>query len=287
MHDGNPEQRLANEILRECDLRPRVAIVLGSGLSRLAADIDPLRSWNFADLTGFAPTTAIGHPGRLILGRLNGVPVVALQGRLHLYEGHNLSTIVFPVRVMRAMGAYRLILSNAAGGINPQFHVGDLMILRTHLNLLFRRTGWGSSIVLRDATSEGEERESSVVPQSPIGTTVYDERLHNEALREAHRLQLRVWSGTYAAVTGPNYETRSEYHMLRGWGVDAVGMSTVPEAVVGAHLGMQVLGISVVTNAYRPQATETVTGDDVLRVAAQSESRVMAIVRAVTALPAS
>ena len=284
MSDGRPEQQLANDILRECNLQPRVAIVLGSGLSGLASEIDTLCSWNFADLKGFAPTTAMGHLGRLILGRLNGVPVVALQGRLHLYEGHDLSTIVFPVRVMRAMGAERLILSNAAGGINPQFRVGDLMLLRSHLNLLFRRIGWGFS---NSGIANLGNGRGSMEMSSALGTSVYDKGLLNEADREAHRLQLRVWSGTYAAVIGPNYETRSEYRMLRGWGVDAVGMSTVPEAVVGAGLGMQVLGISVVTNEYRPQLTAAVVGDDVLHAAAQAEPQVLAIVRAVTSLPSS
>lgn len=251
---------------QSCSLRPHIGIVLGSGLAGLVERMEVLHSWPFHELPGFAQSTATGHPGRLILGKLGQVSIVVLQGRLHIYEGHHWSQVVYPIRVMHALGVQRLILSNAAGGINQRYRVGDLMLLRDHVNFL----AWGMGRTAARQPSKGctENNNRAVV-------SVYDPTWLAQAQRHAQQQIWPIHCGTYAALTGPNYETRAEYRMLRMLGVDAVGMSTVPESVLAAQLGMRVFGISVITNACTPDAISVTSGEAVLQAACAVEDRVM------------
>jgi len=277
-HEPVSPHGVAADIVRLANVVPTTAIVLGSGLAGLASIIQQIRCWEFEELPGFARATAAGHLGRLMVGLLDGIPVVAMQGRLHFYEGHSLESIQFPIRVMQATGAKRLFLSNAAGGIDPSFRVGDLMLLRDHIDLLPRGT-------ISVQPDQIHDVPRPAAPRLPLPHPVYDGGLLREMMQAARRLGLPLHSGVYAAVPGPNYETRAEIRMLRAWGVDAVGMSTVPEAVVAARLGMRVVGLSVITNVCRPDSQELVSESMVIHSAGRSEDRVASLVRAVVALP--
>jgi len=263
------ESALANTILQQCPLRPKFGIVLGSGLAGLVERMEVVQSWPFHELPGFANSTATGHPGQFILGRWRDTEIAVLQGRLHLYEGHTWSQVVYPVRVMHALGIEGLVLSNAAGGVNPYYRVGDLMLLREHINLLPSRVG-----------RVAEAHCPSTITANPgqSSRSVYDPTWISHAIRRSRH---RAWSlhcGTYAALPGPNYETRAEYRMLRTLGVDAVGMSTVPESLLAAQLGLRVFGISVITNACTPDAISATSGEAVIAAARRVEKRVMEII---------
>lgn len=213
---------------------PVAAIVLGSGLGGLANRIvDPVVV-PFADIPGFPATTVTGHAGTLIGGTLGGRPVVALAGRFHMYEGHDAALAGFPVRVFHALGAQTLFVSNAAGGIRPAFHAGDLMLIRDHLNLMFRNP-------LVGAVEPGDER-------FPDMSAAYDVELADQLRDHAAALRIPLQEGVYAGLLGPTYETPAEVRMLATLGADAVGMSTVPEVIVARALGMRVAGVSCITN---------------------------------------
>jgi len=247
---------------------PQVALVLGTGLGELAARIDCAVSVAYQDICGLPRSTAPGHQGRFVCGWLGGLPVIAMQGRCHRYEGYTFTQLAAPIRLMRALGAKHLFVSNAAGGLNPQFVTGDLMVVDGHLNLMGRHAF--------AATARVGQNESNVTPPWRQGTP-YDPQLLSAALDAARQAQIRCHQGTYIAVTGPNYETRAEYRFLRHFG-DAVGMSTVPEVVAGAACGMRVLAISTVTNVARPDAPERVTSEEVVDVAEHAEPRLRAVV---------
>ncbi len=210
------------------DLRPDVAIILGSGLGGLADKIDQPTKIDFADLAGFARSTAAGHRGQLIVGHFAGVPIVAMAGRFHRYEGHSNAAVAFPVRVMQALGAQRLIISNAAGGVNPKLSVGDIVIIRDHINLM-----------------GGERSDSGAAWQlSPLRTgEVYDSAMSELARRTGVEHGFDAIAGTYLATLGPTYETRSEYRMMRRIGADVAGMSTVPEVLAATATGNESTGI--------------------------------------------
>lgn len=212
--------------------RPRLGLVLGSGFSGIAQAIEPSISLPYADIPGFAATTVPGHPGRLLLARWCGVPVAVLAGRYHAYEGHSLATVTFPIRVLAALGIDTLLLTNAAGGIRPDLTPGDLVVLTDHLNLL-------GDNPLRPLAG-------------PSGfldlTDLYDPALRLGLRRAADREGLTLKEGIYAAVAGPSYETPAEVRALGRLGADLVGMSTVPEAIVGRHCGLRVAALSCVTN---------------------------------------
>jgi purine-nucleoside phosphorylase len=216
------------------DVRPTVAIVLGSGLGGLAERIENAVTVPFADVPGFPSATVIGHAGTLIVGRLGGKRVVALAGRFHMYEGHDAALAGFPVRVVHALGAETLVVSNAAGGINRSFRPGDLMLIRDHLNLMFRSP-------LVGAVEPGDVR-------FPDMSAPYDESLAGQLLAGARQLGFSLREGVYAGLLGPSYETPAEVRMLAALGADAVGMSTVPEVIVARALGMRVAGVSCITN---------------------------------------
>lgn len=218
--------------------QPLVGLVLGSGLSLLAESIADAITIPYEHIPHFPASTVAGHAGRLLIGALAGQTVVAMQGRIHLYEGYTAEEITFPIRVMRRLGVETLILTNAAGGLNPNFHVGDLMLLVDHIN--FVGMAGHNPLTGPNIPSFG--------PRFPSMTETYALSLRRLALTTARNLQISLRQGVYAYLAGPNFETPAEVRLLRLMGADAVGISTVPEALVGVHAGMRVLGISTITN---------------------------------------
>lgn len=234
-YGATPAQAAAAAIrARTTDVAPVVGIVLGSGLGGLARRITNAVAIPFGEVPGFPQATVVGHAGQLICGLLGGRPVVALAGRFHMYEGHDAALAGFPVRVMHALGAPVLFVSNAAGGIRRSFRAGDLMLIRDHLNLMFRNP-------LTGAVEAGDER-------FPDMSAPYDVALGDRIREHATALGIPLQEGVYCGLLGPAYETPAEVRMLAALGADAVGMSTVPEVIVARALGMRVAGISCVTN---------------------------------------
>jgi purine-nucleoside phosphorylase len=246
------------------DAPPGVGIILGSGLGGLAGRIVDSVTVRFADVPGFPSATVVGHAGKLICGTLGGRRVVALAGRFHMYEGHDAALAGFPVRVLHALGASTLFVSNAAGGIRRTFRAGDLMLIRDHLNLMFRNP-------LIGAVEPGDER-------FPDMSAPYDDTLAEQLRDHAASLGILLQEGVYCGLLGPTYETPSEVRMLAGLGADAVGMSTVPEVIVARALGMRVAGISCITNLAAGISPHALSHAEVLettaRVASQFESLV-------------
>jgi purine-nucleoside phosphorylase len=247
---------------------PDVAIILGTGLGGLAAEIDATATIEYHDIPGFPLSTVESHEGRLICGTLAGKTVVAMQGRFHRYEGYSLQQVTFPVRVLRALGATTLVVSNACGGLHPLWSAGDLMLIADHINLL------GDSPLIGP-------NDESLGPRFPDLSNVYDPELRALARDVAaeHRVTLR--EGVYVAVAGPNLETRAEYRFLRAIGADVVGMSTVPEVVVAVHGGMRVLGLSIITDMCLPDALEPATVEKIIAVANRAEPNLTTVVRGV------
>jgi purine-nucleoside phosphorylase len=245
-------------IRRKTDLRPSVALILGSGLGDIATALRDATAFPYEELPHFAHSTVIGHAGRLLLGYLEDVPVVVMQGRFHFYEGYALSVVTFPVRVMSALGAQTLIVTNAAGGLNPTYRPGDIMVIRDHINM----PGLAGQNPL---TGPNEERFG---PRFLPLADAYDSGLRALAHTAATAAPGSILQeGVYVMVGGPNYETRAELKFLRLIGADAVGMSTVPEVIVARHMGMRVLGLSLITNAATGEETGEVNHAEVLAAA--------------------
>ena len=213
----------------------RVALVLGSGLGAFADELEGAEAIPYAEIPGFARPTVEGHAGRLVVGRVGGVMVAAMQGRFHFYEGYKLEEVTFPIRVLALLGASSLVLTNAAGGLNNSFEQGSLVLISDHLNLM------GTNPLLGP-------NDTRFGPRFPDMTDVYDREYQDAAIAESHEMGLELRRGIYAALSGPSYETPAEIRMLRLLGADAVGMSTVPEAIVARQMGVRVLGISCITN---------------------------------------
>jgi purine-nucleoside phosphorylase len=247
--------------------RPAVALILGSGLGALADRIDDAIAIPYADVPGFARSTVAGHRGRLVAGRLEGVDVVAFQGRYHAYEGHEASVLAAPVRAAAALGVGHLVVTCAAGGVNRALGPGTLMLLTDHLNLMGRNP-------LVGPVREGEAR-------FPDMTEPYDAGLRDTARAVARELGIELADGVYAAVLGPSYETPAEIRMLERLGADAVGMSTVPEVIVARALGLRVLGLALVTNAAAGITGAPLEHDDVLDASTEAATRFQALVRGV------
>lgn len=247
---------------------PEVAIVLGTGLGGLARAIESPVVIDYRDIPGFPLSTVESHAGRLLCGTLAGKRVVAMQGRFHRYEGYSLQQVTFPVRVLRALGAPTLVVSNACGGMHPLWQAGDLMLIADHINLLGDNPLVGAN-------------DDRLGPRFPDMSQPYDPALRDLARAEARRQGITLREGTYVAVAGPNLETRAEYRMLRALGGDVVGMSTVPEVIVAVHGGMRVLGISIITDLCLPDALEPASLDAIIEVAARAEPHLTALVTGV------
>jgi purine-nucleoside phosphorylase len=255
-------------VRRRSALRPEAAVILGTGLGGLVGEIEVESEIAYGEVPGFPLSTVESHAGRLLFGRLGGRPIVAMQGRFHRYEGYDLQQVTFPVRVMRALGAATLVVSNACGGMHPLWAPGDLVLLSDHINLLGENPLVGPN----------DER---LGPRFPDMSAPYDPALRELARRTAAELGILLREGVYVAVAGPNLETRAEYRMLRAIGADVVGMSTVPEVIVAVHQGMRVVGISIITDQCLPDALEPADIGRIIATAGRAEPQ---LTRLVTAL---
>ncbi len=260
-------QQAANAVRSVTTFRPDVALVLGSGLGPLADEIEITGALNYSDIPGMPASSAPGHAGRLVLGRLAGRNVVAMQGRLHAYEGLSASEVVFPIELMRELGAASLIVTNACGGLDPNFRAGEQMLQIDFINM----TGHNPLI------GPNDERYDRFLVTFDAYDPEYLELARQTALEQ--RIVLR--EGVYLAISGPSYATKAELRMFRAMGADAVGMSTVVEVLKARHIGMRVLGLSTVTDMAVPDSGHHATGDEVLEVAARSGETFRRLVRAI------
>jgi purine-nucleoside phosphorylase len=247
---------------------PRVGIVLGTGLGALADMIDVESTVPYDDIPGFPDPTVETHSGRLVLGTLGGTPVAAMQGRFHRYEGYTLQEVTFPIRVLKALGAGTLVVSNVSGGMNPLWDVGELVLIDDHINLL------GDSPLIGPNVDE-------LGPRFPDMSEPYDLALQGLARSAALELGIRLNRGVYVAVPGPQLETRAEYRMLRMLGADVVGMSTVPEVIVARHMDMRVLGLSIITDRCLPDALEPVDVARIIQAATAAEPHLTRLIERV------
>jgi purine-nucleoside phosphorylase len=255
-------------IIKRWPAKPKAGIILGTGLGGLTEDIEAEATFAYEDIPHFPQSTVKSHAGRLVCGRLAGQTVVAMEGRFHYYEGYSLQQITLPVRVMKALGCEVLVVSNACGGMNPQFGKGDLMIIEDHINLM------GDNPLIG-------KNDDRLGPRFPDMCRPYDPALIALTARVALDEKIVCHKGVFVAVTGPNLETRAEYRFLRGIGADVVGMSTVPEVIVGVHCGLRNLGLSVITDMCLPDALEPVVLEDILATAAIAEKKLRVLVRRV------
>ena len=244
--------------------KPRVGIVLGSGLGAMAEEIKAEAAIPYPEIPHFPRSTVESHKGRLLCGVLEGVEVVAMEGRFDVYEGYSAAQATFPVRVLKELGCSILIVSNAAGGLNPLYTKGDIVVIEDHINLMGVNPLIGPN-------------DDRLGPRFPDLIEPYDKTLQSLALESALEHKITARRGVYAAVTGPNLETRAEYRYLRGIGADLVGMSTVPEVLVAVHAGMRVLGFSIVTDLCLPDALEPVRFEQILAVARVAEGKLRTI----------
>lgn len=258
----------ARAIRERSRTEPEVALILGSGLGPLADEIEIETEVGYDEIPGFVASTAPGHAGRLVLGALDGRPVVAMRGRMHPYDGVPAAQVAFPVRVMHALGARSLLVSNACGGLDPNWRAGDLMLQLDLINHTFQNPLIGPN-------------DDALGPRFPVLFDAYDPAYLEIARRTARRLDVPLREGVYLAVSGPSYATRAELRAFRAWGADAIGMSTVFEVMAARHEGMRVLGLSTVTDLAIPDRDHHATGDEVLEVAAASGATFRRLVRAV------
>ncbi len=255
-------------IRQRTDITPKVAIILGTGLGALADDIDVAACIEYSDIPHFPLSTVETHQGKLLVGTLGGKPVVAMQGRFHFYEGYSMKQITFPVRVMNAMGAKTLLVSNACGGMNPYMLPCDIMIMADHINLLGDNPLIGPN-------------DDSLGPRFPDMSEPYSRELIALCEQVALDEKIAVKKGVYVAVPGPNLETPAEYRFLRAIGADVVGMSTVPENIVAIHAGMRVLGLSVITDRCWPDALEPAGIDTIIANANKAQPKLTKLMRGV------
>lgn len=247
--------------------KPSVGIVLGSGLGNFAQTIEVEQEFPYSQIPNFPVSTVEGHSGKILFGKIEGKYVIAMAGRFHYYEGYTTQEIVFPVRVMKFLGVEHLFLSNAAGSVNPAYQVGDLMVLKDHISFFTPNPLLGKN-------------DSDLGPRFPDMSEPYDKQLIQKAMAIGREKGIRVFEGVYAAVTGPTFETRAEYKMLRILGADVVGMSTVPEVIAANHLGMKVFAVSVVTDVGIREEENTITHEEVLAAAKAAEPHLTYIFKA-------
>jgi len=260
-------QRAAAVVRGRTAFRPDVAVILGTGLGGLAREIETEAVIPYEEIPGFPLSTVESHAGRLLLGRLHGAAVVAMQGRFHRYEGYALQDVTFPVRVMHALGARTLVVTNVSGGMHPLWAPGDLVLIADHINLL------GDNPLI----GPNDER---LGPRFPDMSDPYDAGLRAKARAIAVEQRIPLREGVYVSVPGPNLETRAEYRMLRAMGADIVGMSTVPEVIVAVHQGMKVAGISIITDQCLPDALEPADIERIIATAMAAEPRLTRLVAA-------
>lgn len=244
---------------------PEYLLILGTGLGQLAEEMTVDTVLPYDEIPHFPVSTVESHAGKLLLGHLGGKPVMAMQGRFHYYEGYSMQQIVFPVRVAKALGVQTLLVSNACGGLNPNFERGDIMLINDHINFLGDNPLMGPN-------------DPDLGPRFPDMSTPYTERLMATAEQAALDLGIKMHQGVYLAVSGPMLETKAEYRYMRQLGADVVGMSTVPEVIAAVHMSMEVLGISVITDECFPDSLQPVSLDDVLEAAAMAEPQLTRVV---------
>jgi purine-nucleoside phosphorylase len=261
-------QEAVAAIRKKWNRSPKAGIILGTGLGGLVQRMKQEAEIDYAEVPHFLRPTAVSHRGRLICGELEGQPVIAMEGRFHMYEGYALKEITFPVRVMKALGAELLIVSNACGGMNPYYRCGDIMVIEDHINLM----GGNPLIGIND---------DRLGPRFPDMCRPYDPALLERALEVARVENIPAHKGVFVAVAGPNLETRAEYRFLRMIGADVVGMSTVPEVIVAVHCGLRVVGLSVVTDMCFPDSLEPVDVPKIIAIANAAEPRLCTLVSGV------
>jgi purine-nucleoside phosphorylase len=259
-------QEAARAIRAKWAGKPRVGIILGTGLGGLVEEVEAEATFPYGDVPHFPTSTAPGHKGRLVCGRLAGKTVMAMEGRFHFYEGYSLKQITLPVRVMRALGCEILVVSNACGGMNPQWQKGDLMLIEDHINLLGDNPLIGPN-------------DDRLGPRFPDMSQPYDRELIALTQRLALEEKIVCHKGVFVAVPGPNLETRAEYRFLRQGGADVVGMSTVPEVIVGVHCGLRNVGFSIITDMCLPDALEPASLEDIIATANAAEKKLRVLVR--------
>jgi len=267
-------ENAARTIRARTTVQAQIAVVLGSGLGGFAEEFSDSVALPYREIPGFVSSTAQGHVGSLVIGKVEGVPVVAMQGRVHYYEGYSLEEVTFPIRTFKLLGVNTLILTNAAGGIDVQLSQGALMVISDHLNLM-------GANPLRGAN---DERFGTRFPDM---SEVYSRDLQELASEEARALGITARRGIYAALAGPSYETPAEIHMLRSFGADAVGMSTVPEAIVARHMGMKVLGISCITNMAAGISESPINHEEVMETGQKVRESFTQLLRRIIASVAS
>ncbi len=243
-------------------MKPKVGIVLGTGLGRLVDEIEIITELDYEQIPNFPLSTVEFHKGKLIYGKLEGKFVMAMQGRFHYYEGYTLQQVTFPIRVMKILGIQWLLLSNAAGAMNPLYKKGDLMLLDDHINLLPANPLSGANI-------------DELGPRFPDMSQPYSGVLNRKLMSIAAQLDIKLHKGVYVVVTGPNLETRAEYRFLRGIGGDAVGMSTVPEVIVANHMSLPCAAISVLTDECDPDNLKPADIDDIIKTAGEAEEKLI------------
>jgi len=251
---------------RKTSIKPEIGIILGTGLGGLVNEIEIEHIIPYEFIPNFPVSTVEGHHGQLIFGRMSGYPVVVMQGRFHYYEGYTMQEIAFPVRIMKFLGVSLLILSNASGGLNPDFEIGDLMVIEDHINLMGDNPLVGPN-------------DPEMGPRFPDMSKVYDPTLIESVCRIATGHDIHLRRGTYAAVTGPTFETPAEYRYIRTTGADAVGMSTVPEVITAHHLGMRCFAVSVITDLGVAGRIVEVSHKDVIEAANRTEPKMTAIIK--------
>jgi len=253
-------------IQSQTSIQPSIGIILGTGLGGLVKEIEIIDEISYENIPHFPVSTVESHSGKLIFGKIGGKHVVAMQGRFHYYEGYSLQQVTFPVRVMKMLGIEKLFVSNASGGVNPDFEVGEIMIMNDHINLFP-----GNPLIGKNIDELG--------PRFPDMSDPYDQGLIDKACEIANQLQIKVSVGCYAGLTGPTLETPAEYRYVRVIGADAVGMSTVPEVIVARHMSIPCFAISIITDLGVPGKIKKVSVQDVIEVASRQEPKMTRIMK--------
>ena len=255
-------------LYQQLDFSPQIGCILGSGLGDMADQVEDAVTIAYEDIPHFPVSTVEGHAGKLVCGFLKGKPVVMMKGRFHYYEGYTMKQVTYPVRVMKALGVKNLIITNACGGLNPSYYAGGLMLIRDHINFT------GDNPLIGPNIDEWG-------PRFPDLSNAYPESLRNRAKQLAGDLDIELFEGVYASISGPNFMTRAELRMLTKMGADVLGMSTAPEVIVAVHAGLHVLGISCITDMAVPDALESISHEEVMAMAEQTKPKFIKLVSSI------